>query len=45
VAGFEEGAGRSSTSAPGSPTLVVHDNGVLRFVRIQLMGGEDVTRP
>ena len=23
--------------------MVVHDNGVLRFVRILLMGGEDVT--
>jgi type IV pilus assembly protein PilM len=43
VAGFEEGAEALVDVGARVTNLVVHDNGVLRFVRILLMGGEDVT--
>ena len=43
VAGFEEGAEALVDVGARVTNMVVHDNGVLRFVRIQLMGGEDVT--
>jgi len=43
VAGFEEGAEALVDVGAWVTNMVVHDNGVLRFVRIQLMGGEDVT--
>ena len=43
VAGFEEGAEALIDVGARVTNMVVHDNGVLRFVRILLMGGEDVT--
>ena len=43
VAGFEEGAEALVDVGARVTSMVVHDNGVLRFVRILLMGGEDVT--
>jgi type IV pilus assembly protein PilM len=43
VAGFEEGAEALVDVGARVTNMVVHDNGVLRFVRILLMGGEDVT--
>jgi type IV pilus assembly protein PilM len=43
VAGFEEGAEALVDVGARITNLVVHDNGVLRFVRILPMGGEDVT--
>jgi type IV pilus assembly protein PilM len=43
VAGFEEGAEALVDVGARVTNLVVHDNGVLRFVRILLMGGDDVT--
>ena len=43
VAGFGEGAEALIDVGARVTSMVVHDNGVLRFVRIQLMGGEDVT--
>jgi type IV pilus assembly protein PilM len=43
VAGFDEGAEALVDVGARVTNLVVHDNGVLRFVRILLMGGEDVT--
>ena len=42
-AGFEEGAEALIDVGARVTNMVVHDNGVLRFVRILLMGGEDVT--
>jgi type IV pilus assembly protein PilM len=43
VAGFGEGAEALVDVGARVTNMVVHDNGVLRFVRILLMGGEDVT--
>ena len=43
VAGFEEGAEALVDVGARVTNMVVHDNGVLRFVRTLLMGGEDVT--
>jgi type IV pilus assembly protein PilM len=43
VAGFGEGAEALIDVGARITNMVVHDNGVLRFVRILLMGGEDVT--
>ena len=43
VTGFEEGAEALVDVGARVTSMVVHDNGVLRFVRILLMGGEDVT--
>jgi type IV pilus assembly protein PilM len=43
VAGFGEGAEALIDVGARVTNMVVHDNGVLRFVRILLMGGEDVT--
>jgi type IV pilus assembly protein PilM len=43
VAGFEEGAEALVDVGARVTNLVVHNNGVLRFVRILLMGGDDVT--
>jgi type IV pilus assembly protein PilM len=43
VAGFGEGAEALVDVGARITNMVVHDNGVLRFVRILLMGGEDVT--
>jgi type IV pilus assembly protein PilM len=43
VAGFDEGAEALVDVGAHVTNMVVHDNGVLRFVRILLMGGEDVT--
>ena len=43
VAGFDEGAEALVDVGARVTNMVVHDNGVLRFVRILLMGGEDVT--
>jgi type IV pilus assembly protein PilM len=43
VAGLEEGAEALVDVGARVTNMVVHDNGVLRFVRILLMGGEDVT--
>jgi type IV pilus assembly protein PilM len=43
VAGFEEGAEALVDVGARVTNLVVHDNGTLRFVRILLMGGDDVT--
>ena len=43
VAGFGEGAEALVDVGACVTNMVVHDNGVLRFVRILLMGGEDVT--
>jgi type IV pilus assembly protein PilM len=43
VAGFGEGAEALIDVGARVTNLVVHDNGVLRFVRILLLGGEDVT--
>jgi type IV pilus assembly protein PilM len=43
VAGFEEGAEALVDVGARVTNVVVHDNGVLRFVRILLMGGEDIT--
>jgi type IV pilus assembly protein PilM len=43
VAGFEEGAEALVDVGARVTNMVVHDNGVLRFVRILPMGGEDVT--
>ena len=43
VAGFEESAEALIDVGARVTNMVVHDNGVLRFVRILLMGGEDVT--
>ena len=42
VAGFEEGAEALVDVGARVTNLDVHDNGVLRFVRILLMGGGDV---
>jgi type IV pilus assembly protein PilM len=42
-AGFGEGAEAFVDVGARITNMVVHDNGVLRFVRILLMGGEDVT--
>jgi type IV pilus assembly protein PilM len=43
VAGFGEGAEALVDVGARVTNMVVHDNGVLRFVRILLLGGEDVT--
>jgi type IV pilus assembly protein PilM len=43
VAGFEEGAEALVDVGARVTNMVVHDNGVVRFVRILLMGGEDIT--
>jgi type IV pilus assembly protein PilM len=43
VAGFDEGAEALVDVGARVTNMVVHDNGVLRFVRILLMGGQDVT--
>ena len=43
VAGFGDGAEALIDVGARVTNMVVHDNGVLRFVRILLMGGEDVT--
>jgi type IV pilus assembly protein PilM len=43
VAGFGEGAEALIDVGARVTNMVVHDNGVLRFVRILLMGGADVT--
>ena len=43
VAVFEEGAEALVDVGARVTNMVVHDNGVLRFVRTLLMGGEDVT--
>ena len=43
MAGFGEGAEALVDVGARVTNMVVHDNGVLRFVRILLMGGEDVT--
>jgi type IV pilus assembly protein PilM len=43
VAGFGEGAEALVDVGARVTNMIVHDNGVLRFVRILLMGGEDVT--
>jgi type IV pilus assembly protein PilM len=43
AAGFEEGAEALIDVGARITNVVVHDNGVLRFVRILLMGGGDVT--
>jgi type IV pilus assembly protein PilM len=43
VAGYGEGAEALVDVGARLTNMVVHDNGVLRFVRILLMGGEDVT--
>jgi len=43
VAGFGEGAEALVDVGARVTNMVVHENGVLRFVRILLMGGEDVT--
>jgi type IV pilus assembly protein PilM len=43
VAGFGEGAEALIDVGARVTNMVVHENGVLRFVRILLMGGEDVT--
>jgi type IV pilus assembly protein PilM len=43
VAGFEESAEALVDVGARVTNLVVHDNGVLRFVRILLLGGQDVT--
>jgi type IV pilus assembly protein PilM len=43
VAGFGEGAEALVDVGARVTNMVVHDSGVLRFVRILLMGGEDVT--
>jgi type IV pilus assembly protein PilM len=43
VAGFGEGAEALVDAGARVTNMVVHDNGVLRFVRILLMGGEDIT--
>ena len=43
AAGFEEGAEALVDVGARVTNMVVHDNGVLRFVRILLMGGQDVT--
>ncbi|HEX7146226.1 MAG TPA: type IV pilus assembly protein PilM [Actinomycetota bacterium] len=43
VARFEEGAEALVDVGAQVTSMVVHENGVVRFVRILLMGGEDVT--
>jgi type IV pilus assembly protein PilM len=43
AAGFDEGAEAIVDVGARVTNMVVHENGVLRFVRILLMGGEDVT--
>ena len=43
VAGYGEGAEALVDVGARLTSMVVHDNGVLRFVRILLLGGEDVT--
>jgi type IV pilus assembly protein PilM len=43
VAGFGEGAEALIDVGARVTNMIVHENGVLRFVRILLMGGEDVT--
>jgi type IV pilus assembly protein PilM len=43
VSGFGDGAEALVDVGARITNMVVHDNGVLRFVRILLMGGEDVT--
>jgi type IV pilus assembly protein PilM len=43
VAGYGEGAEALVDVGARVTNMVVHDSGVLRFVRILLMGGEDVT--
>jgi type IV pilus assembly protein PilM len=43
AAGFDEGAEALVDVGARITNMVVHHNGVLRFVRILLMGGEDVT--
>ena len=43
TAGLEEGAEALVDVGARVTNMVVHDNGVVRFVRILLMGGEDVT--
>jgi type IV pilus assembly protein PilM len=43
LAGFAEGAEALVDVGARVTNVVIHDNGVLRFVRILLMGGEDVT--
>jgi type IV pilus assembly protein PilM len=43
VAGFGEGAEALVDVGARITNLVIHDGGTLRFVRILLMGGEDVT--
>jgi type IV pilus assembly protein PilM len=43
VAGFGEGAEALVDVGARVTNMVVHDSGVLRFVRILLMGGEDIT--
>ena len=43
VTGFDEGAEALVDVGARVTNMVIHDNGVLRFVRILAMGGEDVT--
>jgi Tfp pilus assembly PilM family ATPase len=43
AAGFDDGAEAIVDVGARVTSMVVHENGVLRFVRILLMGGEDVT--
>jgi type IV pilus assembly protein PilM len=43
VAGFEDGAEVLLDVGARVTSMVIHDNGVLRFIRILLMGGADVT--
>ena len=43
VAGFDEGAEALVDVGARVTNMVIHNNGVLQFVRILLMGGEDVT--
>src|SRR4029450_1848427 len=43
VGGVGEGAGGPIDVGARITNMVIHDNGLLRFVRILPMGGEDVT--